>query len=213
MKKLLCTMLAVIMSVGIIIVPANADDIIVTKEMCQVHINDCITKKDTLHEVAEFLRANGFSDDCYSITAMQQEWADYNAKQEDWQFKFDKLIEQEKEIITPLITWTGRKLTRSAGRIQGPNGPETYYNLNMTGCVWWMRNHGYDAQRYPYWVRDDGCKMLGSYIMAAANLRHWPKGSIVESSLGWCIIVDTGYLSWSQLDIAVSWNRRKVKSK
>ena len=68
-----------------------------------------------------------------------------------------------------------------------------------------MRNRGYDSTNYPYWVRADGCKMLGPYIMAAANLNHWPRGSIVESSLGWTIICDTGYLSWNQLDIAVTW--------
>jgi hypothetical protein len=68
-----------------------------------------------------------------------------------------------------------------------------------------MRNRGYDAVNYPYWVRNDGCKMLGPYIMVAANLSRFPRGSIVSTSLGLGICVDTGHLGWNHIDIAVSW--------
>jgi hypothetical protein len=59
-----------------------------------------------------------------------------------------------------------------------------------------------------YWIREDGCKMLGDYIMCAANLDVRPRGSLVESSLGTCIVCDTGGFAYSdpyQLDIAVNW--------
>ncbi len=101
--------------------------------------------------------------------------------------------------------WNGPVLSRSAGSVQGPSGKETYYNLNMSGVVAIMRGMGnYDE----YWVRDDGCKMLGPYIMCAANLSVHPRGSLVESSLGTCIVCDTGgFASHNahQLDIAVTW--------
>jgi uncharacterized protein YraI len=106
---------------------------------------------------------------------------------------------------TASSTWTGPVLTKSAGTVQGPSGKETYYNLNMSGVVSIMRSMGNtDA----YWVREDGVKMLGNYIMCAANLSVHPRGSLVESSLGTCIVCDTGSFASSnpnQLDIAVTW--------
>lgn len=108
----------------------------------------------------------------------------------------------------PATTWTGSKLTRSRGVNYGPQGKETYYNLPMNGVVNIMRRHGFDATNYPYWVRQDGCKMLGPYIMVAANLNVFPRGSVVECSLGWALVCDTGgFARYNpyQLDIAVNW--------
>ena len=63
-----------------------------------------------------------------------------------------------------------------------------------------MRNAGYSEAEYPYWVREDGVKMLGNYVMVAAAYSIRPRGTIVESSLGPAIVCDT-----TQLDIAVTW--------
>ena len=96
-------------------------------------------------------------------------------------------------------------LTASAGTINGPSGKETYYNLNMSGVVSIMRSLGNTDE---YWVRDDGVKMLGDYVMVAANLNVHPRGSIVETSLGLGIVCDTGGFASgnsTQLDIAVNW--------
>ena len=100
------------------------------------------------------------------------------------------------------FSWDGPVLSRAAGVNQGPSGKETYYNLNMSGVVNIMRNMG---NTDPYWVRGDGVKMLGDYVMVAADLETHPRGSIVESSLGEAIVVDTGSLEKEQLDIAVTW--------
>lgn len=101
--------------------------------------------------------------------------------------------------------YSGTHLSASAGAVTGPNGRETYYNLDMSTCVAVMRSYGvYDTA----WVRSDGCKMLGNYIMVAANLSLHPKGSIVKTSLGLGIVVDTGGFATTnptQLDIATSW--------
>lgn len=43
-----------------------------------------------------------------------------------------------------------------------------------------------------YWIRKDGVKMLGNYVIVAANLKTFPKGSIVETSLGKGLVCDTG---------------------
>ena len=101
--------------------------------------------------------------------------------------------------------WKGPVLSKSRGTITGPSGKETYYNLNMSGVVNIMRRMGNDDE---YWVRDDGVKMLGDYIMVAADLNTRPRGSLVETSLGTGIVCDTGTFAKrnpTQLDIAVSW--------
>ena len=99
-------------------------------------------------------------------------------------------------------------LTRSGGVYQGPSGRETYYNLNMDLVVQYMRDLGYSEEEYPYWVREDGCKMLGNYIIVAANFSIRPKGTILETSLGTAIVCDTGSFVSSYpegIDIAVDW--------
>jgi hypothetical protein len=121
-----------------------------------------------------------------------------------------KIVEEYIEETTKSSnsSWSGPILTRSAGTVNGPSGKETYYNLDMSGVVSIMRNLGYDSTNYPYWVRSDGCKMLGDYIMCAANLSVHPRGTLVLSSLGTCIVCDTGGFAYSnstQLDIATTW--------
>lgn len=99
-------------------------------------------------------------------------------------------------------------LTSWSGVYYGPSGKETYYNLNMSGVVNIMRGMGFSEEEYPYWVRDDGCKMLGDYIMVAANLDLRSRGSLVETSLGTGLVCDTGgfaYGNRTQLDIATNW--------
>ncbi|MBR5048823.1 MAG: bacterial Ig-like domain-containing protein [Erysipelotrichaceae bacterium] len=101
--------------------------------------------------------------------------------------------------------YKGEKLTKKRGTINGPSGKETYYNLNMDGVIRIMRSRGNND---PYWIREDGCKMLGDYIMVAANLEIRPRGTLVLTSLGMGIVCDTGAFAHRnvyQLDIAVDW--------
>lgn len=115
----------------------------------------------------------------------------------------------KKSTQTYVATYTNNTgdgtLTASKGVNYGPSGKETYYNLNMSGVVDIMQSMGYNAQ---YWVREDGVKMYGDYVMVAADLNTHPRGSLVESSLGTAIVVDTGGFAASnpnQLDIATAW--------
>lgn len=116
--------------------------------------------------------------------------------------------EARKEAEEQASGYSGAVLTRSAGVVYGPSGKETYYNMDMSGVISIMRGMGFDADSYPYWVRDDGCKMLGDYIICAANLDVHPRGTTVMSSLGLCLVCDTGGFAYSnpnQLDIATNW--------
>ena len=96
-------------------------------------------------------------------------------------------------------------LTPSKGVHYGVSGKETYYNLDMSGVISIMRSMGNND---PYWIREDGVKMLGNYVMIAANLNIRPRGSLVETSLGTGIVCDTGGFAekdQTQIDIAVNW--------
>ena len=84
---------------------------------------------------------------------------------------------------------------------------ETYYNLKMGGVIRLLDEMG--IEHGEYWTRDDGVKMLGDYIMLATDTRRWPKGTILETSLGTGLVVDhcSGSESYSGLwiDVAVTW--------
>ena len=101
--------------------------------------------------------------------------------------------------------YDGSVLNRVNGVNYGPSGKETYYNLPMGGVVKIMRSMG---NKDPYWVREDGVKMLGDYVMVAAHLPTRPRGSLIMTSLGMGIVCDTGTFALSnhqQLDIVVAW--------
>lgn len=105
----------------------------------------------------------------------------------------------------PTSNYSGQKLTASAGVVQGPSGKETYYNLPMGGVISIAQSIGAEGS---YWVREDGVKMYGDYVMIAADLSIRPRGSLVQTSLGMGIVLDTGSFVASnpyQVDIAVTW--------
>lgn len=101
---------------------------------------------------------------------------------------------------------SGSTLTKTAGVFYGPSGKETYYNLDMSGVISTMRSLGYTGE---YAVRSDGVKTLGGYVMVAANLSVYPKGTLVSTSLGTGIVCDTGGFVYNGsgvvFDIATNW--------
>lgn len=121
---------------------------------------------------------------------------------------YEIALEEAAPMFQLPTTWEGPVLTKEIGGNMGPAGRETYYNLPMQGCINKMRSLGYSEEEYPYWVRDDGAKMLGRYVMIAANWKIRPLGTVIETSLGWSIVVDTGTFVEDYpygVDIAVDW--------
>lgn len=99
-------------------------------------------------------------------------------------------------------------LTKSSGIFYGVSGKETYYNLPMGQVIQNMRDMGYTVEEYPFYIREDGAKCLGSYVICAADLSIRPKGTILETSLGCAIVCDTGSFAQhnsTQIDLAVDW--------
>lgn len=96
-------------------------------------------------------------------------------------------------------------LTPSAGVFYGPSGKETYYNLPMGGVISIAQSAGIQGN---YWERSDGAKMYGNYIICACGFSVRPRGTIVQTSLGPGICLDTGGFAANdpyQIDIAVTW--------
>jgi len=121
---------------------------------------------------------------------------------------YEIALEEAAPMFQLPTTWEGPVLTKEIGGNMGPAGRETYYNLPMQGCINKMRSLGYSEEDYPYWVRDDGAKMFGRYVMIAANWKIRPLGTVLETSLGWAIVVDTGDFVADYpygVDIAVDW--------
>ncbi len=120
-------------------------------------------------------------------------------------------VAEEKPVIaaeaTTAYTPTTGLTKRGGVNYYGENGEqkETYYNLPMSGVIGYAQAAGIDGE---YWVREDGAKMYGEYIIIAANQEVHPYGSTVETSLGTGIVLDTGSFAAgnpNQVDIATDW--------
>lgn len=103
--------------------------------------------------------------------------------------------QQKQESYT--IPSGGGVLTPSSGVCWFNGCKETYYNLDMSGVVANAKNMGIEGD---YWVRGDGVKMYGNYVIVAAQM---DKGTIIETSLGTGIVLD--YCPAGTIDLAVSW--------
>ena len=100
---------------------------------------------------------------------------------------------------------TGPHLTPESGTFTFEGHTETYYNLPMDVVVQVAQSKGIAGE---YHVRSDGAKMIGDYIMVAADYSVHPYGSLVNTSLGMGIVVDTGgFIAWNPqgIDISCAW--------
>lgn len=88
-------------------------------------------------------------------------------------------------------------LTPSGGVNSFNGNTETYYNLDMSGVIANAQNMGIQGE---YWVRDDGVKMYGDYVIVASQ--H-DKGTIIDTSLGTGIVLD--YCPAGTVDVATTW--------
>lgn len=195
-KIILIEILVLFVLIGTVI--SNAQEVIsrstfkVKPISLSVHFIKAITTNDC-HEVIQ-TKAN-------TVVAEKAE-ADKKAEEAA------KKKEEEKKLAVVEASYSGAKLSRSRGSIQGPSGKETYYNLNMSGVVSIMRRMGFSESEYPYNVRADGVKCLGPYVMVAAHLGKRPRGSKVQTSLGTGMVCDTGGFAANnptQIDIATAW--------
>lgn len=134
------------------------------------------------------------------VEPLEVEITDEALEDASWQYE-----EEFVEYVEPQISY-GDHLTAWGGVYWYGDQKETWYNLPMDGVIQIMTAYGYSYD--DYWIREDGCKMLGDYIMIAANLNVHPRGSLVMTSLGMGLVCDTGGFAANnplQVDIAVNW--------
>lgn len=195
-KIVLIEMLILFVLIGAVVSNAqevnNRSEFKVKPISLSVHLVKAVTTNDC-HEVIQT-----------KASTVVKEKAEADKKAEE----AAKKKEEEKKLEIVETSYSGGKLSKSRGTIQGPSGKETYYNLNMTGVVSIMRRMGFSESEYPYNVRADGVKCLGPYVMVAAHLGKRPRGSKVQTSLGTGMVCDTGGFAANnptQIDIATAW--------
>lgn len=88
-------------------------------------------------------------------------------------------------------------LTQSSGVYYYGGRKETYYNLDMGNVILNAQALGIQGD---YWIRNDGVKMYGDYVIVASQAK---KGTIIETSLGTGIVLD--YCPAGTIDIATNW--------
>lgn len=101
--------------------------------------------------------------------------------------------------ITTLLTII---LTASLGRISYNGHTETWYDKPMNRVVGRAQMIGIPAD---YWIRDDGVKMYGPWVIVASH-PSVTRYSLVETSLGKGIVLDRHTCQDAELiDIATDW--------
>lgn len=101
----------------------------------------------------------------------------------------------------------GKVLTRKGGINTFEGHQESWYDLKMTRVVQRAQANGIPGI---YWESPDGLKMYGSYIIVAANYEVYPYGSLVNTSRGVGIVLDTGKFiktNPTMIDVAVTWGK------
>lgn len=178
-----------------------------TKDSLQVaHEETANVVKETAAKIQAEIDAQKAAEEATRKAAEEKARAEAEAKAKaEAEAKAKAASQAKAQAQTTRYVSRGGRLTRSAGVFNGPSGKESFYNMNMNNVVSAMRARGNNAR---YWVREDGVKMLGDYVMVAANLSIRPKGTILPTSLGMGIVVDTGSFALrnpTQLDIATAW--------
>ena len=109
----------------------------------------------------------------------------------------------KNKVIRVLTTLFAITLTARAGTIQFEGHKETWYNLKMNKVV--ARADKAIGMTDLYWIREDGVKMYGPWVICAAHpskIRY----SRIQTSLGEGIILDTHTANDTELiDIATTW--------
>lgn len=93
-------------------------------------------------------------------------------------------------------------LTTKLGVITYDGHKETWYDLPMERVVQNAQSAGIPCD---YWIREDGVKMFGQWVIVAAHPSK-TRYSRVQTSLGEGIILDTHRVNDTELiDIATDW--------
>lgn len=156
----------------------------------QAIVDNC--NLDSFKYISELEEASG------QFAAMRDEALAAKERQLERQ-RQQRAAQQQQQQVTQQQSYSGSssRLTRSSGVNHYNGNKETYYNLDMSGVISNAQTMGIQGN---YWIRDDGVKMYGDYVIVAAQM---DKGTIISTSLGTGIVLD--YCPAGTIDIATSW--------
>lgn len=117
-----------------------------------------------------------------------------------------------RRLTRVLTTLLAVVLTAKLGTIQNGVNKETWYDLNMSKVV--ERADAFYGLHDVYAVRDDGVKTYNGFVIVATNYETYPYGTVIPTSLGLGLVLDTGEFakeSKNIVDIATNWKRGQDK--
>lgn len=107
-------------------------------------------------------------------------------------------------LVTPI---QAKKLNKRDGVNYFNGTKETYYNLDMTR-IYEKADKNFGSH-HKKWIREDGVKMYGPYVVLAVPFDVYPYGTTdIPTSLGLGIALDTGAFAETNknmIDIATAW--------
>ena len=110
-------------------------------------------------------------------------------------------------ILAAPVQAKANKLNKRDGVFYFKGQKETFYNLDMSR-IYAKADKNFGTW-HKKWIRDDGVKMYGPYVVLAVPFDVYPYGTTdIETSLGLGIALDTGTFAETnknQIDVAVDW--------
>ena len=110
-------------------------------------------------------------------------------------------------VLLMFPTTAQAKLNKRDGVNYYKGTKETYYNLPMERI--YAKADANFGSHHKKWVREDGVRMYGPYVVLAVPFDVYPYGTTdIPTSLGLGIALDTGAfaeVNKQQIDISVTW--------
>lgn len=169
----------------------------------RIYVQPELLTSQTVSESGRLVNSSALDRKTPSLSGNKEK--EVNKSDEEWLKEKEEYVKNSVGETMQDTGWGGPNINSIDGTVDGPSGKETYYNLPMEGVVKIMTDMGFPGE---YWVREDGVKMLGDFVMIATNLDVRPRGSLVPTSMGMGLVCDTGTFAETnpyQIDIAVDW--------
>lgn len=169
----------------------------------RIYVQPELLTSQTVSESGRLVNSSALDRETPSLSGNKEK--EVNKSDEEWLKEKEEYVKNSVGETMQDTGWGGPNINSIDGTVDGPSGKETYYNLPMEGVVKIMTDMGFPGE---YWVREDGVKMLGDFVMIATNLDVRPRGSLVPTSMGMGLVCDTGTFAETnpyQIDIAVDW--------
>ena len=187
-------------------VNARADELAVENQQLTTNLQTVTTNCTTLENNYNTLQQSHNELET-NYTNLETNYNTLSTDYNNLETSYNALYDEYVDITETILGYQAIEdpLTKQKGVNMFNGHRETYYNLPMGLVCSNATKKGIEGK---YWEREDGAKMFGKYVIVAANWKLHPYGSIVETSLGEGIVLDTGTFIYTYpegYDLAVTW--------